>query len=203
MNHYEVLEVDINADDKTIKAAFRRKAQLWHPDRSTSPEAEARFKEINDAAEILLHPERRKIYNETGQSNLPKPREIEVRNRAMAMIQKAVSTGNDDIRKAAEDLTQIELNGLTMKKQQCRAGLDMLRKKRERVRAKSDSDPNLFHMVIDQMIANQEQALENLHAEDDLWVEVLKLMQDYESVKSMTMMLPEFSFFATSTGSAT
>ena len=193
MTHYATLDVDINADDTTIKLAFRKLAQKWHPDRNKAPDAEARFKAINDAAEVLLHPERRRQYNETGESNLPKPREIEVRNRAMACIQKALS-GGDDIRVGALSVAQQELNQLTVKKQQCRAGVDMLRKKRERVKAKDENGLNLFHMVVDQAITNQEQMLEQLHAEDDLWTEVLALLQDYESVASMMTSLPRFHF---------
>ena len=202
MNPYEILGIDVDATPVQVKAAFRKLAQMWHPDRNKMPEAEKRFKEINDAAEILLHTERRKAYDETGQSELPKPREIEVRNRAMSVIQQAIAGPMDDVVAAAQSIVQSKLNELTQNKQACRAGLATLQQRRENVRAKRDDvGMHLFHMVLDQAIANQEQGLEKLHVEDDLWVEVLKLLQDYESVQQMMLSQPRFHFNFTSTGS--
>ena len=64
---YKVLGVSRNASDEDIKKAFRRLAKRWHPDANPDkPEAEARFKEISVAYEVLEDPEKRKLYDRYG-----------------------------------------------------------------------------------------------------------------------------------------
>lgn len=50
---WEILGIAPNADEKTIKNAYRKLARKWHPDKNTDPQAEQRFKEINGAYEKL------------------------------------------------------------------------------------------------------------------------------------------------------
>lgn len=65
-DYYEVLGVPKDADDKAIKTAFRKLAQKYHPDRSTEPDAEERFKEIAEAYAVLSDPEKRRAYDSRG-----------------------------------------------------------------------------------------------------------------------------------------
>jgi molecular chaperone DnaJ len=65
---YEVLGVERGASDAEIKRAFRKLAQQWHPDVNTEPGAQERFKEINDAYQILSDPERRQRYDMFGRA---------------------------------------------------------------------------------------------------------------------------------------
>lgn len=65
-DYYEVLGVSRDADEKTIKNAFRRLALRYHPDRSTEPDAEARFKEIAEAYAVLSDPAKRADYDARG-----------------------------------------------------------------------------------------------------------------------------------------
>src|ERR1700741_4670286 len=52
--YYETLEVERNADDTKLKAAFRKLAMKWHPDRNPGDaQSEIKFKEINEAYEVL------------------------------------------------------------------------------------------------------------------------------------------------------
>lgn len=64
---YTVLGVPKDADERAIKKAYRRLAQKYHPDVNKEPDAEAKFKEINAAHEVLSNPERRKLYDEYGE----------------------------------------------------------------------------------------------------------------------------------------
>jgi molecular chaperone DnaJ len=65
--YYEVLEVGRNATDAELKAAFRKLAMKWHPDRNPGDKnSDGRFKEINEAYEILKDPDRRAAYDRYG-----------------------------------------------------------------------------------------------------------------------------------------
>lgn len=67
---YEVLGVGRGASDAEIKRAFRKLAQQWHPDVNTEPGAQERFKEINEAYQILSDPERRQRYDMFGRAGV-------------------------------------------------------------------------------------------------------------------------------------
>src|ERR1700741_3568026 len=65
--YYETLEVDRNPDDTRLKAAFRKLAMKWHPDRNPGDKAsEVRFKEINEAYEVLKDGDKRAAYDRFG-----------------------------------------------------------------------------------------------------------------------------------------
>lgn len=66
-DYYEVLGVAKDADAKTMKSAFRKKAMQYHPDRNPdNPEAEAKFKELNEAYGILSDDDKRAAYDRMG-----------------------------------------------------------------------------------------------------------------------------------------
>jgi curved DNA-binding protein len=68
-DYYDVLGVDRGASEREIKQAFRRLARRWHPDvNSDDEQAEERFKEINEAYEVLGDPEKRAKYDRVGHS---------------------------------------------------------------------------------------------------------------------------------------
>jgi len=68
-DYYKTLEVDKKASDAEVKKAFRKLARKYHPDvNPNNKEAEAKFKEINEAYEVLGEPEKRKKYDTMGDS---------------------------------------------------------------------------------------------------------------------------------------
>ena len=70
-DYYEILGVDRNADDATIKKAYRKLAMQFHPDKNpNNKEAEEKFKEASEAYEVLSDKEKRKIYDQYGHSGL-------------------------------------------------------------------------------------------------------------------------------------
>src|SRR3981081_3279756 len=65
--YYETLEVDRTADESKLKAAFRKLAMKWHPDKNPGDAtSEVRFKEINEAYEVLKDGEKRAAYDRFG-----------------------------------------------------------------------------------------------------------------------------------------
>ena len=66
-DYYEVLGVPKNASEQDIKKAYRSMAKKYHPDRNKdNPEAEAKFKEVQEANEILSDPQKRAAYDQYG-----------------------------------------------------------------------------------------------------------------------------------------
>lgn len=65
-DYYEILGVKRDATQKEIDSAFRRLARKYHPDVNPDPQAAEKFKEINEAHEVLGDPEKRRKYDQFG-----------------------------------------------------------------------------------------------------------------------------------------
>jgi molecular chaperone DnaJ len=69
--YYEILEIEKSADNETIKKAYRKMALKYHPDRNQGDkEAEEKFKQINEAYQVLSDQNKREIYDRYGKNGL-------------------------------------------------------------------------------------------------------------------------------------
>lgn len=65
-DYYEILGVSKSASEKDLKSAYRKLAVQWHPDKNKSSDAEKKFKEINEAYEVLSNPKKKQAYDQFG-----------------------------------------------------------------------------------------------------------------------------------------
>ncbi|XP_047154395.1 dnaJ homolog subfamily B member 1 [Vigna umbellata] len=72
MDYYNILKVNRNASDEDLKKAYKRLARIWHPDKNpvNKSEAEAKFKRISEAYDVLSDPQKRQIYDLYGEEAL-------------------------------------------------------------------------------------------------------------------------------------
>ena len=73
VDYYNILKVNHNATDDDLKKAYKRLAMIWHPDKNPSArrdEAEAKFKRISEAYDVLSDPQKRQIYDLYGEEGL-------------------------------------------------------------------------------------------------------------------------------------
>ncbi|KAK9085382.1 hypothetical protein Sjap_025793 [Stephania japonica] len=72
VDYYNILQVDKKAKDEDIKKAYRKLAMKWHPDKNPNDKkyAEAKFKEVSEAYEVLSDPQKRAIYDQYGEEGL-------------------------------------------------------------------------------------------------------------------------------------
>lgn len=68
--HYAALGLKSDATLSDIKKAFRQKASLFHPDRNSDADAPARFREVQEAYDVLSDDDKRKAYDDNRRRNL-------------------------------------------------------------------------------------------------------------------------------------
>ncbi len=69
-DYYAVLGIEVDATTATVKNAYRKKASEFHPDRNPSPDAPAKFREMQEAYDLLADPVKRLAYDENRRRSL-------------------------------------------------------------------------------------------------------------------------------------
>ena len=76
-DYYATLGVSSNATLEEIRLAYRKMARMYHPDLSTEIDAEERFREVNQAYEVLASSEKRKAYDFFTANAMPDAEEVQ------------------------------------------------------------------------------------------------------------------------------
>ncbi|XVF44144.1 hypothetical protein PTKIN_Ptkin02bG0097300 [Pterospermum kingtungense] len=72
VDYYNILRVNRNATEEDLKKSYKRLAMKWHPDKNpvNKKEAEAKFKQVSEAYDVLSDPQKRQIYDLYGEEGL-------------------------------------------------------------------------------------------------------------------------------------
>lgn len=93
MNYYNILNVQSSASPADIKKAYRKLAMKYHPDRTSVPDAEEKFKQIAVAYETLIDEEKRTAYDETLAYQQPRTKNQAKATKAMS-VEEMMAKGN-------------------------------------------------------------------------------------------------------------
>ena len=75
IDYYKILGVDRNIPQKDVRAAYRKRAKLFHPDlHPNDPKAKAKFQALNEAYEVIGDPDKRAKYDQYGEKCVPRGR---------------------------------------------------------------------------------------------------------------------------------
>lgn len=183
MNLYQILGVSHAASQADIKKAYRRLAQVNHPDKNHgNKEALAKMQDIQRAYDILGDPERRKRYDETGATeDGPTPMTIAREQLAMLFVNMADNKDADsyDFKKGARDTINVMITDMNGKIILLQRGLRNIEKARKRLKRKTEGEPFLLQVLESHARQTKEKIA---HHEKNLEVTgiMLKMLNEYE-----------------------
>jgi DnaJ domain len=175
---YEVLEISKDASPKEIKKARRKKAAQSHPDLGGNHDEMA---EVNHAYDVLINPERRRLYDATGTDQKEKPLDDEVSSLILMVFQEALHSDSPQMLKRAVSLVEANLKKAQLQRQEYQQRLDKLRAKRGLITVKEGD--NLFVNLLDQESRQVEIAMNSCARGEIVCKAALKALQQYESAE--------------------
>jgi curved DNA-binding protein CbpA len=176
MSHYDTLGIKPDADPDTIKAAYRRLASGHHPDRGGKTDQMAL---INRAHEVLIDPQARKRYDETGQDTPDKPVQEKARDlliHAFSMV--LDDTWDHDMIGKVRAMLQNALLQIESETKKVKFQIEKVTKRRSKVRAKVGH--NLFNDLCLQRISELSRKLPELDQHLMTHELALSMLDDYE-----------------------
>lgn len=181
MTHYETLGVERGATKEQIKAAYRRLAPRNHPDKGGSDQAMAA---LNMAYETLSDDDKRKRYDENGESGVNETLDQQGRQAALLFFMRAFDACQDesaDIVEAAKHLVGSELNEILDKRHKNAMVIGLLKSRRQRFKLKSKSkeSDNFLASAIDQRISLIQMMDEGQAVEQQRLESALRFLDQY------------------------
>jgi curved DNA-binding protein CbpA len=187
-NHYDVLGVNKTATTDEIKKARKRKARDLHPDKATGDHDA--MAELNHAHDILSDPQRRLLYDQTGQDS-QRPIDEEIKNEILAAFADALNREAADCLRHARQVLTSKQNEIKAQRSAAQAAQKKLIARRAKISVKRGD--NLLHLLIDQQLERIAAGIATCDRGRKVMAGALKLLDDYESseepVKEATRMI--------------
>lgn len=189
---YEVLGVDEKATSDDLKRARRRKARQTHPDKPGGDHDE--MAEINHAFDVLSNPQRRMLYDQTGEDAGPaRNADAEMRQVLLQAFTMALDEDAPMVLIRARQLLRSRRDEIKKATSEAKSKAETLKARREKIIVTEGE--NVFHMIIDQrlsMLAGAVAGNERIIAVFDAALEALK---GYTSTEEVTLDLGMFNSF--------
>lgn len=174
--HYETLGVPEDATPEQIKRAYRSRAASAHPDKKSGNEDE--MVKINRAFDVLGDPDRRLLYDATGQDS-QRPIDEQVRGLLMQGFQQALGKGSNTILKDVRWFVK-EAEAKTVEGQrEAKKAIKELESRRKKIKSKGKE--NIFHMIVDKEIQGLKQNIAVMNEGLKVVAAAFKTLDDYES----------------------
>lgn len=200
LNPYETLGVPIDADAKTIRDAYKRKAQVQHPDKNPDdPHAVTRFQLLGEARDILLDADRRARYDRGDD-----PRRMNTIAKAREVIGETFKAelkarGSDNIiHRIRKQLEQMEANAHANKRsgQESNAALDSAK-----LQFDFDGDgQNMLAAILDAQIAENNSLLKQIDETIDALRLAQEMLSEYTDRSISNVFTSQHVVFTSSTG---
>jgi curved DNA-binding protein CbpA len=177
--HYDILGVSPDAKDDEIKRAYRNRARNVHPDKGGDEEEMAA---INHAYDVLKDPQRRLLYDKTGEDDR-KPIEEEIRSLLFQAFADALVNDAPVALSHARQYVEKTKNQIVAHKQEGEAIKKKLQYRRDKITVKEGD--NVFHILIDQDLYSINLRLNQLAHDVEICDEALAALKNYETTEKM------------------
>ena len=195
-NHYDTLGVKKDAKPDDIKRAYRRKAREVHPDKSNgNHDAMA---ELNNAFDVLSDPQRRLLYDSTGEDR-QRPIDEEVKSAILQAFHDGLARDVADVLSHAKKLLEAKANQIKAERSKAAEAQKKLSKRRAKI--KVNAGENLFHLLIDQELNRIASGIAQCDRGLEVMTAALKLLDEYKSSEKPEAVMQTVWEISSATGS--
>lgn len=175
-DHYDKLGVDKTATDADIKRAYRQKARTAHPDKGGD---KADFAELANAYEVLKDPQRRLLYDRTGQDEERGPLETAVRNELLNAFRAVLGLTKEGVNVLAtvRNMFKNELHKTTEKQGEILRHKNRVQRKRGKIT--TTATINVVELILDKELLCIEADLANQQYQKELFEACLEELETY------------------------
>ena len=180
MSHYDTLGVAKDASTEDIKAAYRRLAQRYHPDKNqgeAAAGAAAMFLDVQKAYEVLSDPERRAQYDATGSDQRQQSLAEEAKAMLLTMFDRALAADGDAVANVAAQLREAK-STMHAERADLQRAVKKFEKRSGRIKVKAGE--NLAQMLLDQAIKTRRERIAFLDRGLLVQAEAVRTLENYE-----------------------
>lgn len=194
MSHYDTLGVAKDASPEDIKAAYRRLAQRYHPDKNqgeAAAGAAAMFLDVQKASEVLSDPERRAQYDATGSDQRQPSLAVEAKAMLLTMFDRALAADGDAVANVAAQLREAKAT-MQAERSELQRAVAKMEKRSGRIKVKAGE--NLAQMLLDQAIKTRRERIVFLDRGLLVQAEAVRTLENYEPERMDPPPMPQGTF---------